>query len=98
MVSPVAQLIVKIAVFQQDPAQDPGLDQELEGSVNGGPSHSREPTPQRFGGEVALLGGNGVGDRLARQRRAVPFPLKGAEQFLCQSQRFPSHLFDTKYL
>ena len=84
MVAAMAQLIVQVAVLQQNPAKYTGLHQELERAVYGGAPKFRQPFPQCFSGEMALLGGDGVGYRLPRQRGPVPFSLKGVQQLLSQ--------------
>jgi hypothetical protein len=58
---PVAKLVVESAVFEKDPAEDPGPHQQFQGAVNGGPAHLRQLAPNLLSGEVTLLGGDGFG-------------------------------------
>ncbi len=60
MVSPVAQLVLKIAVLQQHPAQHARLHQQLERTEDSCPPQRGQLRPQVFGGEGLVLVGDGA--------------------------------------
>ena len=73
VVATMAQLIVQLAILDQDATYRSSLYKELEGTVNGSAPNSREVLPQPFGGKVPLLGGNGIRHCQARRRGPVSF-------------------------
>ena len=100
VVSPVAQLVLQVAVFQQHPANHAGLHQQLQGTEDGGPPQRGQLLPKVFGGEGFVLVGDGLRDRAPWRGGAVALFFQGFQQLFGQGVYPLAHQFlnETKYL
>ena len=71
MMSLVAQLIPKLSIFKEHPANQVGFDQQPQPPVHGGPTDARQSSAQFFGGKGATLGRRRADDQAARFRVSV---------------------------
>ena len=60
VVSLVAKLVPKFAVFQEDPADLVGFDEQAESAKHGGPTHAWESGAEVLGGKRPGMGSNGT--------------------------------------
>ena len=80
VMSVVAQLVMEITVFQQYSTQDPGINQDLQGAIHGGPAEFRwQQLTEPFRSEMVLLFAYGQGKRPAWRSGAESPLLKGVE-------------------
>ena len=71
MMSLVAQLISKISIFKEHPANQVGFYQQAEAAVHGCPAHAGQGSAQFFGGKGPTLGRRRTDDQPARLRVPV---------------------------
>lgn len=78
------ELVVEVAVFEEDAAEGAGLDEEFEGAVDGGAADAGEFVAEFLGGEVAVFAGDGGDDLTAGAGIAVALFTQGVEEVFGQ--------------